>query len=107
LKILLMRESDPPRFAIKFLHWFCPPELVEGIEGDLNEQYQSERMVLGDRKARRKFVWRTLCFFRLSILLRNRFKFHFNIRHYYDNFLKRFLRLCNPQAICITVCRTP
>jgi putative ABC transport system permease protein len=72
-----MKEIDPLQLAIKFLYWFCPPELVEGIEGDLNEQYQSDRMVLGDKKARRNFVWSTLCFFRLSILLRNRFKFHF------------------------------
>jgi putative ABC transport system permease protein len=37
-----MNESRkyPPRLFIRFLRWFCHPELHDYIEGDLLEIYQ-------------------------------------------------------------------
>lgn len=63
----------PPRFALKFLKWFSPPELYEGIEGDLLEQFESDIKELGEKKAKRRFAWNVLKFFRPGIFLRNRF----------------------------------
>ena len=34
------KKPLPPTSALRFLEWFCPPKLYEGIEGDLLEQFQ-------------------------------------------------------------------
>lgn len=31
----------PPQFLVKALRWFCDPELLEDVEGDLSELYQA------------------------------------------------------------------
>lgn len=33
------KESQPPSWAKKFLAWYCRPELLEDLEGDLNEYF--------------------------------------------------------------------
>ncbi len=65
----------PPRFALRFLRWFCPDELYEGIEGDLLEQFKVDRKQFGAKKAKRKFSWNVINFFKADIILRNRFTF--------------------------------
>ncbi|MBS1950021.1 MAG: ABC transporter permease [Bacteroidetes bacterium] len=69
-----MKEIKEPQWIIRFLHWFCPPELTEGIEGDLVEKFEEDLKVLGRKKANRNLFWNTLNFFRPSIILRNKFK---------------------------------
>jgi putative ABC transport system permease protein len=68
-------EKTPPEYARRFLQWFCPPQLYEGIEGDLRQQFEEDISVAGAARARRYFVWNVLLFFRPAILLRNRFSF--------------------------------
>ncbi|MCW5912883.1 MAG: ABC transporter permease [Cyclobacteriaceae bacterium] len=55
------------------MKWFCPPGLYEGIEGDLLEQFENDRKEFGEKKARRRFAWHVVKFFRPGIFLRNRF----------------------------------
>lgn len=62
-------------FALRFLKWFCPSSLYEGIEGDLLEQLELEIESRGEKSARRRLFWNTLRFFRPDIILRNRFSF--------------------------------
>ena len=71
-----MNNTKTSRLALRFLAWFCPPSLYESIEGDLLEQFEADVKLLGKKKAHRNFVWNTLKFFRLEILLRNRFSFN-------------------------------
>lgn len=54
------KSSQPPRWAIKFLIWFCEDYLIEGILGDLLEQFEEDAGKWGSRKARRLFVFRVL-----------------------------------------------
>jgi putative ABC transport system permease protein len=61
------------KFWVKFLRWFCPPSLAEGIEGDLLEELENNLIAFGDKKAKRIFILQTLKFFRPGIILRNRF----------------------------------
>ncbi len=68
-----MNKHKPPRLALRFLAWFCPPSLYESIEGDLLEQFEENVKLVGERKAHIKFVWNTIKFFRPEILLRNEF----------------------------------
>ena len=67
------RSNCPPRHAVRFLEWFCPPQLFEGIEGDLLERFKEDLIQLGEKKARRNFIWNTLKFLRPDIILRNKF----------------------------------
>ncbi len=66
-------EQKPAPAALRFLSWFCPPELMEGIEGDLTEQYIDDIKVSGLRSAKIKLWGNVLLFFRPGIFLRNRF----------------------------------
>lgn len=83
--------------ALRFLKRFCPPELFEGIAGDLEEQFDSDMQSFGAKEAGRKLTWSVLTFFRPGILLRNKFKLSSNntimIRSYVKiaarNMLKR------------------
>ena len=62
----------PPSWAVSFLHWFCPDELVEGIYGDLLEMHSEEKSNGNNKKANRQFVFNALRMFRPSIFLRNK-----------------------------------
>ncbi|MCW5912884.1 MAG: ABC transporter permease [Cyclobacteriaceae bacterium] len=68
-----MKEN---RLPLRFLRWFCPPALYEGIEGDLLEQFESDIKEFGEKKAKRRFVWNVVKFFRPGIFLRNRISTH-------------------------------
>ncbi|HEY5749738.1 MAG TPA: ABC transporter permease [Chryseolinea sp.] len=47
-----MKQGDirPPRWATRLLHWYCRADVVEDLEGDLNEYFQ--------RHAGSKGIWR-------------------------------------------------
>ncbi len=51
----------------------CPSHLLEGIEGDLLEQFEEDLNSHGSRRARRNFNYHVLRFFRLEILARKKF----------------------------------
>ncbi len=63
------------RSALRLLEWFCPPQLYEGIAGDLAEQFEYDCKALGLPKARQRLMGNVLRFLRPGILLRNRFSF--------------------------------
>lgn len=65
--------SNVSKWRIKILRWFCPPHLLEEIEGDLIQNFESDKQRLGESKANRKLFWNVVRFFRPGILLRNRF----------------------------------
>lgn len=77
--------TGPPRWADRFLEWYCRPELLEEIQGDAYELFDKRRKDLGSEVARRRFAWDVLRSFRLStikhfnpnlspMLLKNNFK---------------------------------
>ncbi|MCE7067154.1 ABC transporter permease [Dyadobacter sp. CY326] len=45
-------KATPPRWATRFLHWYCRPRLLEDLEGDLNEYFERNVQQKGARKAR-------------------------------------------------------
>ena len=69
----MQKENTPPRIALRLLEWICPPGLFESIEGDLVEQFEEDIEFRGLKRARRKFTWNVIRFFRPGIILRNRF----------------------------------
>src|SRR5688572_2828884 len=66
-----MKRAGPPSLMLKFLEWFCPRQLHEGIEGDLLEQYERDECKKGSVKAKLVFAFRVLQFFRPAIIFRN------------------------------------
>lgn len=70
-----MKEQgeEPPRWLLRLLKSFCPPRLLEEIEGDLRERFSHHRETIGLRRAKRKMFWSVIRFFRPGILLRNNF----------------------------------
>lgn len=81
-------EHTPPKFALRFLEWFCPPDLYEGIEGDLLEKFSEDMKIFGATKARRRFAWHVIRFFRPGIVLRNKFSVRLNHTFMLRNYLK-------------------
>lgn len=71
-----MKEVSPPKLALRFLRWFCPPALYEGIEGDLLENFELDCEIHGQAKAKRLFMLNAIRFFRPGIILRNQFNHH-------------------------------
>lgn len=69
-----MKEARPPKRITDLLEWACPDYLFEGIVGDLEEQFSEDLEELGIKRARRRYWWGAIKFFRPEILLRNKFK---------------------------------
>jgi putative ABC transport system permease protein len=93
------KKEDAPPFALRFLEWFCPRELYEGIEGDLVEQFESDRRELGERTAKRKLMLNAVRFFRPGIFLRNRFSVNLNQTAMFRNYLRVMFRTMKQRKV--------
>jgi len=63
-----MKFSSPPKFFHRFFRWFCHPELLPSIEGDLLELYRQRMQQYGKGRANRKFAVDVLLLFRPGII---------------------------------------
>ncbi|MEM9722644.1 MAG: permease prefix domain 2-containing transporter, partial [Bacteroidota bacterium] len=61
-------RSHPPQWLLRFFRWFCHPDCLEDIEGDLLERYESRAKELSRQKAYRKFAWEVFSLFRPGII---------------------------------------
>ena len=66
----MKRTFTPPRRATQFLRWFCHPDLLPEVEGDLYELYQRWVEEHGVRRANGLYYLNTVFFFRLFVLRR-------------------------------------
>lgn len=64
--------DDTNLYQLRFLRWFCPPALYEGIEGDVLEKFDDDLRAHGQRRARRRLWLHVFAFFRPGIILRNK-----------------------------------
>jgi putative ABC transport system permease protein len=67
-----MRTPSPPNWIFHILSWFCPPHLVEEIEGDLTQKYFHDLNIYSRPRAGLRLFIRTLMFFRPGIILRSK-----------------------------------
>jgi len=58
------KPIQPPRWAQRFLRWYCRPELAEDLEGDLNEYFERNVAKIGARRARLTYAIDVLKFLR-------------------------------------------
>lgn len=61
-------QNHPPKWADKFLEWYCHPDLLEEIQGDVYELFDRRVQDKGEKAARRHFTWDVLRSFRLSTI---------------------------------------
>lgn len=54
-------HPDPPKLAIRFLRWYCHPELVDEVEGDLYELFR--------RRAEEQGLWKAKILYWLNVLM--------------------------------------
>jgi putative ABC transport system permease protein len=78
----------PPKLSSRFLEWYCPSSLYEGIEGDLTEKFDHDVIQSGKRKAQLNYTLNVIKFFRPGILFRNKFPKHLFENYMWNNYLK-------------------
>ena len=57
---------SPPKWANRFLEWYCKPEFLEEIQGDVHELFEARIIKHGRTRAKLQFAWEVLRFFRWS-----------------------------------------
>jgi putative ABC transport system permease protein len=96
-------ETRKPPFAIHLLRFFCPPHLLEEIEGDLLQKFERDLQAAQASdtskvsrcliwKAKRKLLWNVIRFFRPGILLRNKVSIKLNQATMYKSYFKIMMR---------------
>ena len=66
---------QPPKWADRFLRWYCNPRFLEEIEGDIYELFERRIEIQNHKLAKAKFVWDVLRFFRWSNIKRTNSKY--------------------------------
>ena len=75
-------------FSFRLLRAFCPPHLLEEIEGDLLQKFEKDVKIFGENKAKRRLLWNAIRFFRPGIILRNKFSASNNYSYMIFNYFK-------------------
>ncbi|WP_234364288.1 ABC transporter permease [Lunatibacter salilacus] len=57
-------QNQPPRWAQKFISWYCKPSLSEDLIGDLNEYFYRNVHTLGPRRAKVIYIIDAIKFLR-------------------------------------------
>lgn len=57
-------EHHPPAWAQRFVEWYCKPELMEDLSGDLHEYFERNVRSLGPRRAKLIYIIDAFKFFR-------------------------------------------
>lgn len=58
----------PPRSFQRLLRWFCTPELLEELEGDLEEAFEFNRSTRSTRYAKFSYAREVVCLMRPSVI---------------------------------------
>ncbi len=64
-------NQQSPKWADRFLEWFCDPVLLEEIQGDLHETFSQKCKDSGSKLASLQFIWLVLRSFRYSVIKMN------------------------------------
>lgn len=67
------KNDSPPKWAARLLSWYCKPELLEDLQGDLNEYFDRNVKKKGTRQARWIYVLDVFKFFRLYTIRKPEF----------------------------------
>lgn len=85
-----MKTAFPPRWANRFLEWYCRPDLLEEIQGDTYELfYRTAKQ--NELKAKAAFVWNVVRFFRWKNIRKGNEKYYSTQRSL--DMLKNYLKI--------------
>lgn len=87
-------EIAPPKLPLKFLRWFCNPNMVEDVEGDISELF-SRRVEKGKSKASLLFTLDVLFLFRPGMI--KNFELNQKIINY--AMLRNYLKIAQRNAL--------
>ncbi|HEX5167601.1 MAG TPA: ABC transporter permease, partial [Cyclobacteriaceae bacterium] len=88
-----MKNNAPPELFHRFFRWYCHPELMKYIEGDLVELYDERVKEHGKRRADIRFIIDVLLLFRPGII-RSRKRYEvLNQSDMFANYTKVALRI--------------
>ncbi|HEY9007736.1 MAG TPA: ABC transporter permease [Ohtaekwangia sp.] len=90
-----MNRVSPPKWASRFLEWYCNPALLEEIQGDAYELYARAVKNRGQRIADFQYMWNVLRFFKWSNIKRSSNQSSPNFmmyRNYFSVFKRSFVR---------------
>lgn len=59
-----LQEHQAPGWAQRFIEWYCKPELLEDLSGDLQEYFERNVQVHGPRRAKLIYIIDAIKFFR-------------------------------------------
>ncbi len=68
-----LQEISPPAWANRLLSWYCKPELLEDLQGDLNEYFERNVKSKGITRAKLIYFFDVLKFFRLYTIRKPEF----------------------------------
>src|SRR4051794_27050816 len=92
-------KNYPPRIFLNFFRWYCRPNLVDSIEGDLIEVYRKRLTKMPKAKADLKFFVDVLLLFRFGIIRPpNGFR-NFKLNGMYKNYLLIAFRVFNRERL--------
>ena len=102
-KNLNTRDKQPPVWANQFLKWYCAPNLLEEVEGDIYEMFYRRCTEQNSKKAKRLFVWDVLRFCNYSTIKGNRKFFEdYNSNAMFKNYFKvSFRNLLNERLYTV------
>ena len=80
--------ASPPKWADRFLEWYCSPDLLEEIQGDAYELFHKREKESGVKVARLKFAWDVIRFFRWSNIRRTKPKYSSNSFSMFKSYLR-------------------
>ena len=89
-----MKREHPPKWANRFLRWYCKPEILEDLEGDLHE-YFIRNLEKSKRKANWTYWKMVLGFFRPYVIRKPKFMNLFRMADIGRNFAKTSWRNIN------------
>lgn len=81
-----MKPTPPPKILLRFFRWYCDPDLVDHIEGDLIETYQEKCRTQGRQSANMRLVIELIRLCRPGIIRAWRPQ-HVNTFGMYKNFM--------------------
>jgi putative ABC transport system permease protein len=98
----------PPRWADRFLEWYCNPLLLEEIQGDAYELYIRTNVQKGKRFADLYFLWNVIRFFRWRNIRRKKDKNYSRssipwamLKSYFISGFRNILRHAVPSSVNI------
>lgn len=84
----MKQRPQPPSFAQRLFRWFCHPDLVDHIEGDLFQEYNQRIGKVGKRKADLAFTVDVIKLFRPGIIKPVEGYRHLNTYGMYKSYFK-------------------